>query len=121
MPSKPFSTKYNSTMSNTKVQQRQASKDSSTVESVRKNGASGDAMGSQLKCIMIGIGLILVMNLALTCVALVLGLQIKSEVDTLQQELAPMMEMMESLEPMMQQLGAMGTSGGDMMPSLPQP
>ena len=47
---------------------------------------------------MIGIGVILLMNLALTVVGIVLGLQVKSEVEVIQQELTPLMEMAENLE-----------------------
>jgi hypothetical protein len=47
---------------------------------------------------MIGIALILFMNLALTVVGVVLGLQVKTEVEGIEQDLAPVMEMAEWLE-----------------------
>ncbi len=52
----------------------------------------------QIKCIMIGIALILLINLALTAVGVVLGMQVKSEVEGVEQKLGPVMEMAEWLE-----------------------
>ena len=61
----------------------------------------------QFKCIMIGITLILIMNLALTITAVVLGLQVKTEIETVQENLEPIMSAMDGL-----------TTGG---PPLPTP
>jgi hypothetical protein len=74
---------------------------------------------AQIKCIMVGIGLILFMNLTLTFVGLVLGLQMKSEIEVIQQNLAPIMEMSDSLEAM----GLIGgdSAGGGFTPPLPFP
>jgi hypothetical protein len=72
-------------------------------DSVKNAAAAADAVNpAQIKCMMVGIALILFMNLVLTIVAVVLGLQIKSEVDNLEEELAPMMELMDGM-----------TGGGD--------
>ena len=71
----------------------------------------------QIKCLMIGVTTIVIMNLILTIVAVVLGLQIKGEVDGMQEKLEPLMELAETLDGMdLQGLTSGGGGGGGITP-----
>jgi hypothetical protein len=91
-------------MTNNKSEKPKLTKEGRNV--VKNTSPEYSVHPAQIKCIMVGIGLILFMNLTLTFVGLVLGLQMKSEIEVIQQELAPIMEMADSLE-------AIGLIGGD--------
>jgi hypothetical protein len=65
----------------------------------------------QIKCLMFGVAIIVFMNLVLTVVALVVGLQVKSEVEGIEAELEPIMELASSLEAI--------TGGDGGMPTTP--
>jgi urea transporter len=81
-------------------------------DSVKNAATAADAVNpAQIKCMMVGIALIIFINLVLTIVAVVLGLQIKSEIDALEEELAPVMEMMDGITG-----GGDGGSGGASFP-----
>jgi hypothetical protein len=69
--------------------------------------ASTAVMAKQVKCMSIGIFAILTMNVLLTIVAIVLGVQVKGEIDTLQEDLQPVMQLAETMD----------TSGGGGGPS----
>jgi hypothetical protein len=105
-----------------------SSKNSERAVDAVKNSAppAADAVNpGQIKCIMLGIVLILLMNLALTVTGVVLGLQVKTEVEGIEQELAPIMEFAEKLEAsglmdsasgLSSGMGGAGDGGGDMPP-----
>jgi hypothetical protein len=97
------------------------------VDAVKNSAPPADAVNpGQIKCIMLGIVLILFVNLALTVTGVVLGLQVKTEVEGMEQEMAPIMEFAEKLEASGLMDSASGSSGmgagdgaGDDMPPLP--
>lgn len=47
---------------------------------------------AQIRCIMIGVGMLLLMNLVLSVGTIVLGMTVKSELDEVQEELSPLVE-----------------------------
>jgi hypothetical protein len=81
-------------------------KEETAVASAPPSGGDVAASAGQIKCLMFGVGTIVFMNLVLTVVAVILGLQVKSEVEGLEEELAPLMEFAATLE------GATGGGGG---------
>mmetsp|Transcript_10699 Transcript_10699/g.16792 ORF Transcript_10699/g.16792 Transcript_10699/m.16792 type:complete len:107 (-) Transcript_10699:104-424(-) len=89
---------------------------SSTSSTPNESGAAVVSPG-QIKCIMFGVGTIVFLNLVLTVVAVVLGLQVKSEVDGIASELEPIMELASSLESMT----GSGGGGGDGDGGMPTP
>jgi hypothetical protein len=65
------------------------------------------AMSKQLTRMSYGILAVLVMNIALTLAGIVIGIQVKSQVDQLEEELGPVMELADTL----------GSAGGAGAPS----
>jgi hypothetical protein len=55
-------------------------------------------MAKQMKCMSIGMFAILTMNVLLTIVAIVLGLKVKGEIDTLQEDLQPLMQLADTMD-----------------------
>jgi hypothetical protein len=103
-------------MTKNKSEKPQLTKEGRNV--VKKASPEYSVHPAQIKCIMVGIGLILLMNLTLSFAGLVLGLQMKSRIEVIQQDLAPIMEMADSLEA----IGLGGdNAGGGFTPPLPFP
>ena len=75
----------------------------------------------QIKCLMIGVATLIVINLILTVVAVVLGLQMNGEMEIMQENMEPIMELAETLDSMnldsLNSGGGSGISGGGNMPT----
>jgi branched-subunit amino acid permease len=72
-------------------------KDESTMSDKDESTPPPVAMSKQLTRMSCAILAILIMNIALTLAGIVIGIQVKTQVDQLEEELGPVMELAETL------------------------